>query len=213
MATLNITVSRNGIAKIVADTATISDINEAGELLRASSAATHLLHESVWEHFHGEPPAATEPRVWLPSYQDCLQDKPREHKILVGDGPRDPYDNPPQWFIDSLKKAFPDDYMWEDAVEDLPGGEGEAAVMVFQNKAPGKDHWLDHWGFVGVGYDEDGRGGEEILVSEPYGTNLESLTALVPFLEKVGWTFNIVGRSAHYPSATIRIEIRPKRAS
>jgi hypothetical protein len=202
MATLNITVSRDGIQKVVADTATIADINEAGELLRASSAATRLLHESVWEHFHGEPLAATEPRVWLPSYQDSLEDKPRELKILVGSGPRNPYQDPPQWFIDSLKKAFPDDYMWENAAEDLPGGEGEAAVMLFQNKAPRKDHWLDHWGFV-----------EDVLVSEPYGASLDTLTVLAPFLENVGWTFDIVGRSAHYPSATIRIEIRPKRAS
>jgi hypothetical protein len=33
---------------------------------------------------------------------------------------------------------------------------------------------------------------------------------LAPFFEKVGWTFNIVGKSAHYPSATLRIEIQPK---
>src|SRR6266566_44532 len=100
MATLNITVSRNGIDKVVADTQTIADINEAGELLRASSTATRLLHEAVFEYFQGEKPVAVEPKVWLPTYQDGFQDLPRELKILVGDGPRDPYQDPPQWFID-----------------------------------------------------------------------------------------------------------------
>lgn len=210
MATLNIKVSRNGIDKVTADTSTINDINEASELIRASSTATRLLHNSVIEHFSGEPPVTEEPVVWLPTFEDGLHDLPRKLKILVGNGPRDPYSDPPQWFINSLRKAFPDNFMWENSV-DLPGGEGEAAVMVFQGEVPRHENWLDHWGFCGVGCDEDGTGGEELLIAEPYGISLQQITDLVPFFEKMGWTFNIVGKSAHYPSATLRLEIKPKK--
>jgi hypothetical protein len=212
MARLNIRVSRNGIDKISADTCTISDINDASELIRATSVASRLLHDSVIEYFSGETPAVDEPEVLLPTFEDGLRDLPRKLKIFVGNGPRDPFDAPPQWFVDSVKKAFPDDSNWEASVEyPYPGGEGEAAVMVFQAEVPKAEHWLDHWGFCGVGCDEDGCGGDEILVSEPYAISLAQITELVPFFEKVGWTFNIVGKSAHYPSATIRIEIRPKK--
>lgn len=211
MATLNIKVSRNGIDKISADTNTISDINEASELIRATSVASRLLHDSVIEYFSGQPPVAEEPEVLLPTFEDGLRDLPRKLKIRVGNGPRDPFDAPPQWFIDSLKKAFPNDFMWENAAEDLPGGEAEAAVMVLKAEIPKPDGWLDHWGFCGVGCDDNGCGGEEVLISEPYGISLQQITDLVPFFEKVGWTFNIVGKSAHHPSATIRIEIGPEK--
>ena len=210
MATLNIKVSCNGIEKVSADTSTINDIKEASELIRASSLATRLLHDSVIEYFSGEPPVVEEPEVLLPTFEDGLQDLPRKLKILVGNGPRDPFVDPPQWFIDSLKRAFPNNFMWENST-DLPGGDGEAAVMVFQAEVPTHDHWLDHWGFVGIGCDEDGCSGEEVLISEPYGISLKQITELVSFFEKVGWTFNIVGKSAHYPSATLRIEIKPEK--
>lgn len=209
MATLSIKVSCNGIDKISADTRTISDINEASELIRATSVASRLLHDSVIEYFSGEPPVVEEPEVLLPTFEDGLRDLPRRLKIFVGNGPRDPFTDPPDWFIKSLKKAFPNNCMWENT-EDLPGGEGEAAVMVFRAEVPKPDGWLDHWGFCGVGYDDNGCDGKELLISEPYGISLLQITDLAPFFEKVGWTFNIVGKSAYHPSATIRIEIRPK---
>jgi hypothetical protein len=211
MATLNIKVSRNGIDKISADTCTISDINEASELIRATSVASRLLHDGVIEYFSGESPLVEEPEVLLPTFEGGLRDLPRKLKIFVGNGPRDPFTDPPDWFIDSLKKAFPNDFMWDNAAEDLPGGEGEAAVMVFKAQIPKPDGWLDHWGFCGVGHDDNGCAGKDLLISEPYGISLQQITDLALFFEKVGWTFNIVGKSAHHPSATIRIEIRPKK--
>src|SRR5258708_6388897 len=110
MATLNIKVSRNGIDKISADTCTISDINEASELIRATSVASRLLHDSVIEYFSGEPPVVEEPEVLLPTFEDGLRDLPRKLKIFVGNGPRNPFDAPPQWFVDSLRKAFPENF-------------------------------------------------------------------------------------------------------
>lgn len=58
MVTLNITVTRKGVEKVVSDAQTTADIDEVGELLRAASTAIRLLHESVWEHFQGGRPVA-----------------------------------------------------------------------------------------------------------------------------------------------------------
>jgi hypothetical protein len=199
---LNIKVSRAGVEKISADTETISDLREISELVRASDVATRLLNDSVAEYFAGEPPVVEEPTVLLPAFIDGERDLPRRVKILVGDGPADPSTDAPRWFVASLKKAFPEHTCWEGA-EELPGGDSEAAWMVFQSVAPhGPDHWLDHWGFCG-----------ETLISEPYGIHLEQIEILAPFFRKLGWTFNITGVSSHYPSSTIRMEIRPTKAS
>lgn len=196
MTALIIRVGREGVEKVSADTHTISDLNEASELVRASSTATRLLHESVQQFFSGEKQAALEdePEVLLPSYNDGDPDFPRKIKIRSADGPRDPFNEPPQWFVSDLKKAFPDAWIWESA-EDLPGGEGEAAVMFFANGGAPRG-WLDHWGWV-----------EETLVSEPYVINMAQIAELLPFFQKLGWTFRIAGVSAHYPSDTLRIEI------
>lgn len=207
-ASINIQVGRTGVQKVTAVTDTISDIKESAELLKVSGLFVRALHEGVWEYFDDEDrPPLEAPQVLLPSTVDGLDDVPRQVQIQVGNGPRDPFDDPPQWFIESLKKAFPTNFMWENAA-DLPGGEGEAAVMVFQSEvSPYKqmsDHWLDHWGFA-----ENARGVDQ-LISEPYGLSLEQVMKLAPFFEKVGWTFNILGKSAHCPSATLRIEIQPK---
>jgi hypothetical protein len=207
-ATLNIKVGRTGVEKVTAVTDSIADINESSELLRASSLYVRTMHEGIWEYFADEDrPPLSEPEVLIPTIEDGLDDVPRRIKVLVGNGPRDPFTDPPQWFIDSLKKAFPEDSNWEASV-DYPGGEGEAAVMIFQSEVSPcgrmNDHWLDHWGFA------ENTQGVDLLVSEPYGLSLEQVIKLAPFFEKVGWTFNIVGKSAHYPSATLRIEIQPK---
>lgn len=211
MATLNIQVSRTGIDKITADTASIADVKEAGELIQATSLASRLMHQSVREYFAEDGQLSVEsPRVWLPRSEDGLQDSPREVKILVADGPRDPFDDPPQWFIDSMKKAFPDHPFWTNA-EELPGGDSEASVMIFQDAISKREHWLDHWGFVGA-KGEDSCDSDEVLVTEPYGISLMQIAELIPLFSKCGWTFNIVGKSAHYPSATIRLEIKPKES-
>ncbi len=210
-ASLNIRVGRTGVEKVTAVTDSISDIQESSDLLKAASLYVRTLHEGLWQHFEDDDrPPLEAPQVLLPTIVDGFDDEPRLVQLQIGNGPRDPFTDPPQWFIDSLKKAFPDNFMWANAA-DLPGGEGETSVMVFQAEVPKDEHWLDHWGFCGVGCDEDGCGGKEVLISEPYGLSLEQVMELAPFFEKVGWTFNIVGKSAHYPSATIRIEIQPRQ--
>lgn len=200
MATLNIQVSRAGIDKITADTASVADVREAGELIQATGLATRLLHQSVIEHFAADCPPAKEPRVWLPSFEDGLQDRPRELKILVNNGGRDLFKDPPQWFVDSMKTTFPSHPFWQNA-ESV--GESETAVMVFRSVAP----WLDHAGFCGTNSDENS---QDILIAEPYSVSMTQIVELISFFEKLGWVFSITGRSAHYPSATIRLEIKPK---
>lgn len=150
-----------------------------------------MLHETTIEYFAGEPPIAEEPQVLLPTFRDGMQDSPRKLKIQVGNGPRDPFDDVPQWFINSIRTVFPKTFTGE--------GDDETAVTYFRGL---EGYWLDHWGWV-----------DEVLVSEPYRVTMKEFTELTDLCRDLNWTFRIVGKSAHYPSATFRIEIRPAKAA
>ena len=61
-----------------------------------------------------------------------------------------------------------------------------------------------NWGWV------ETKEGNDILVSEPYGGDMNDFQNLQTIYDKFGWRFRVVGVSGHFPSATIRIEIRPR---
>ena len=79
----------------------------------------------------------------------------------------------------------------------------ETAVSLFSSRVS-TNRLFDHWGWV------EHKDGEDILVSEPYGCTQENLKDLITICDQLRWTFSIVGVSGHFPSATIRIEIRPR---
>jgi len=169
----------------------------------------------------------------VPTLKDGMLDLPRQIQLQVGNGPRDANEDTPEWFVLGVKKMFPD-YDWkglnepvdqkllDDLRRQYPGGQNEfgedvpafaflsdghdltaeTAVMLFY-EAAGRNV-TDHSGFVSVG-------DQEVFVAEPYGLNLEEISKLAKLLKKADWTFRILGVSAHFPSATLRLEIRPRQ--
>jgi hypothetical protein len=105
------------------------------------------------------------------------------------------FEKVPRWFIAAMRKLQPDSFWWD---AELPGGGGEAAVMVFQELHFCDSSWFDHPGWVG-----------DALVSEPYRLTPQGVSALVNFCEQTGTMFTITGASHHFPTATLRIAIRP----
>ncbi len=198
-AILNIQVSRDGVDKIFADTESISDTREVSELIRATDIGSRLLHDSVVEFFAGEPPIAEEPEVFLPAFVDGLQDCPRKVKIRVANGPRDHFDCPPSWFVQAIKE---DNAEYFSTVE--PDLQGEMAVSLV-----GSNKWLDHWGWCEL-YDGNGDFVEDVLVTEPYALTSNDVEQIASLSARHSWTFRILGESSYYPSATLRVEIRPR---
>lgn len=200
-ATLNIKVSKTTGVEVFGDTEGISDLREVSDLVRAASLGVSIINQSLVELNEGTLPPMEEPKIFLPAFVDGLQDSPRELRICVNNGPRDSFCEPPTWFINAMKKSHPDFFM--DVESDL---EAETAVMMFQHS------WLDHWGWCGL-YDSRDEFIEDLLVSEPYRLSSEDIKDVSAVCEENGWEYKLVGRSAHYPSATLRIEIRPAKAA
>jgi hypothetical protein len=109
--------------------------------------------------------------------------------------PRGIFENVPQWFINAMRRLKPDAHAWDAG---LPGGDGEAAVMVFQQLNFWDSSWFDHVGWVG-----------DSLVAEPYRLTSEGISALTDFCQQSNTKFDITGASFHYPTRTLRIAIRP----
>jgi hypothetical protein len=169
----------------------------------------------------------------VPTLKDGMLDLPRQIQLQVANGPRDANEDTPEWFVRGVRAMFPD-YDWEglnepvdqklldDLRRQYPGGKNEfdEDVPVFTFVSDGHDltaetavqlfyeaagrNVTDHSGFVGVG-------DQEVFVAEPYGLSLEEISKLAKLVKKADWTFRILGVSAHYPSATLRLEIRPKQ--
>jgi hypothetical protein len=79
----------------------------------------------------------------------------------------------------------------------------EAAVTLFTSHVS-SNKLFDHWGWV------ETKEGNDVLVSEPYGGDMNDFQNLQALCDQFGWRFRVVGVSGHFPSATIRIEIRPR---
>jgi hypothetical protein len=108
--------------------------------------------------------------------------------------PRYIFEDVPSWFVEAMKKLSPDSHWWE---AELPGGDGESSIMVFQDLGFWDSTWFDHSGWV-----------KDSLVAEPYGLTAEGVAALEKFCTRTGTAYRISGSSYHYPTATLRIEIR-----
>jgi hypothetical protein len=217
MPRLDLQLDENGL-RIRGDGDGISGTTATAQFAAAMSLELNLLNESAQDYFQNflkgadapvEPleidpdtglPKLDLPTVFVPSLVDGMLDLPRRITIRTANGPRDPFDDPPEWFVVGTRKMFPkEDFDSKDDQEFF----GEKAVMAFQSAMNSFNDPLDHWGFV------EGKDGEDILVSEPYGVDFKGMTKLMDLLRIADWTFRIVGPSAHYPSATIRIEIKP----
>jgi hypothetical protein len=107
----------------------------------------------------------------------------------------------PQWFIDAMRVVNPSSSWWTHTAENW-SGDGEAAIMIFQEQFD-TSRWLDHEGWSKE--DED-----SVLVAEPYSIDGEELAKLMEFVKRCDLDLTIRGTSYHYPSSTLRIEVRPK---
>jgi hypothetical protein len=237
--TLNIELSRNGVDRVRSSADSVARGVELGELIQASSLYLQLLNDGVSQHFAGTATAqqetADEPEVLVPTIIDGEPELPRKIRIQTGVLPRDPFDAPPAWFIGGIRKMF-FDYRWDEVSKPLSRERllayhtpeyvekhkdvsteklnemhqapycdpvEETALSLFSSRVS-TNRLFDHWGWV------EHKDGEDILVSEPYGCTQENLKDLITICDQLRWTFSIVGVSGHFPSATIRIEIRPR---
>jgi len=132
-------------------------------------------------------------------------------ELRVADEGRSIFDEPPSWFIETMRSLSPDSHWWQvtkdlDGADSDWGGDGEAAVMVFQGEFrthDSFDRWFDHAGWV----EESGR---TIFVSEPYAIDSDATTGLLSFVNKCNLEMKISGLCHHYPSWTFRISLWPK---
>lgn len=233
MATLQIELSKQGVNNVRGGSDTVSGSEELGELIKASALPLRLLNDAVVDHFNGKAPSqdttADESEVWAPTNIDGELDLPRRIKVQVGVLPRDSFDDVPTWFVDGVKKLFPE-YGWDGVSKSLSREQllayqtpeyikkhentsveqlnelhrapycdevEEAAVSLFCSHVS-SNRLIDNWGWV-----------DESLVAEPYGGTMENMKDLIAICERLRWTFSVLGVSGHFPSATIRIEIRP----
>lgn len=232
MATLNIQVSKSGVDRVSAGSSTVAGSVELGQLIEATALPLRLLDTAVVEYFDGKSTdreAEVEPEVLIQTDRDGEHDLPRKIKVQVGVLPRDPFDAPPAWFDEDVRRLFPN-VDWANAEAPISKDEllswhskeyiakhkhlsevqlneladppyctrtAEKAVSLFDSQM---SDVLDRWGWV-----------DDILVAEPYGINLDGIKKLTSLCEQASWTFSIAGKSGHYPSATLRIEIKPNR--
>ena len=198
----------------------MSDGVDLADLIKASALPLRLLDSAVREYFDGNAATGSdlmdEPEVLIPTDRDGDLDVPRRIKIQVGVLPRDPFDAPPNWFLEGCKKLFPkEDWTKTQSPREviaerdgqkifsIPEGE-EYCSLVEQQAVSMFDSYLssvlDNWGWV-----------DEVLVIEPHRISMERVKKLTSVCEQLGWTFKVLGKSGHYPSETLRIEIHPKK--
>jgi hypothetical protein len=206
---------------------------------RTPYPALRLLNDAVVQYFNGatapDAETADEPSVSVPTNRDGELDLPRRLKIQTGVLPRDTFDGPPGWFVDSIQQEF-DDGTWGDLDKPLSREQllanhtpefvakhaktsteelnetarapfctqlEEEAVRTFTNSVS-RNRLFDHWGWV------ETKEGNDVLVSEPYGGDMNDFQNLKAICDQFGWRFKVVGVSGHFPSATFRIEISPE---
>lgn len=205
---ITIEVDKKGIRRVLAVEGSFADVQENSDLLSATALSRQWLHNSVigfFSGFHEDPPELDDPEVWVSTNRDGELDLPRKITIMTNVLPRDPFECVPTWFFEGCKKLFPnEDWAKEDQ---MPGAlKEEGALLLFQSHVNGLGHEniLDHWGFCGQADEND------ILVSEPYASDLEGLTKFGALCDQLGWQCKIKGITGHYPGSTIRLEIQPK---
>jgi hypothetical protein len=239
MASLNIELSKAGVDRVRGGSDTVSGSEELGELIRASALPLRLLNDAVVQYFNGvgapDAETADEPSVSVPTNIDGELDLPRRIAVQTGVLPRDAFDGPPGWFVGAIQQEF-DDGTWDDldkplfreqllanhtpefvakhaktSTEELNEMSRapfctqleEEAVRTFANFVS-TNRLFDHWGWV------ETKEGNDILVSEPYGGDMNDFQNLKALCDQFGWRFRVIGVSGHFPSATFRIEISPE---
>lgn len=217
---LIVRITKDGI-KVQAAVRTIADTHGASELFEAAGMGLQLTSTMVREYFQGDQ-TKFKSMALIPRSIDGEFDHTEEIEIGVAEIPRPLDDFMPAWFVEGVKRVFPDEG-WETmsgqpekkvcgtsegkplVTADIPCTEKEErAMLVFVEESAKHGHFLDHSGWLTK---SDGR---EYLISEPYGINSDDLTKMIAFLDQFGWSFSIKGLSGHYPSRTICIEIFPK---
>lgn len=112
---------------------------------------------------------------------------------------RDNGENMPDWFKAAMMAADPGNPEWDD----FERKDYNIAWDIFTDEKYGRvRRWMDHYGWSGEGEDS-------YFVSEPYGLDMEGMQDLIQVCQKFNFDVQISGHSTHYPSATLRITIRP----
>lgn len=125
-----------------------------------------------------------------------VDEESNEFTLKVGSPVRSLWEAVPDWFKGAAQRVNPDPDKWSGLQDD-----GEVATdIVFASRGRG---WFDH-----AGWSEEGE--KSKLVVEPYALELDDVEDLIAFCEEHDFEFEILGKSRHYPSSTVRISIFPQ---
>ena len=219
--------------RIRAAEGSVAGTQEVARLLGLAALPMQLLQQALNEGVAAGEEGAAKVSVQVPTNVDGMLDLPRPIEVQTAVLPRDLFDGPPEWFTKAIQRVF-DDGTWKDLDNPLSRESllafhspdfidkhkdtsteesfemsrapyctqlEEEAIRTFMNLVS-TNRLFDHQGWVEVN-------GQDVLVSEPYGGSMDDFQNLRDTCDNFGWDFKVLGVSGHFPSATIRIEIRP----
>lgn len=206
---------------------------EVARLLGLAALPMQLLQQALNEGAAAGEEGEATVCVQVPTNVDGMLDLPRPIEIQTAILPRDLFDGPPDWFTKAIQCVF-DDGTWKDldnpsSCESLLPFHSPEFIDKHKNKSTEEllemarapyctqleeeairtflnlvstNRLFDHQGWVEVN-------GQDVLVSEPYGGSMDDFQNLKDTCESFGWEYKVLGVSGYFPSASIRIEIKP----
>jgi hypothetical protein len=215
--------------RIRAAEGSVAGTQEVARLLGLAALPMQLLQQALNEGTATADEGEAKVCVQVPTNIDGMLDLPRPIEIQTAILPRDLFDEPARWFTEAIQRVF-DDGSWA-SLDNVPSREellahhspefvekqkDTSTEQLFElSRAPYCLQWeekaittflglvstnrlFDHMGFV-----------ENTFVSEPYGGSMDDFQNLRDTCDSFGWEYKVLGVSGYFPSASIRIEIKP----
>src|ERR1051326_2618999 len=231
--------SKTGVRKSTSRVHSVSEADDAGKLSAALAFPLSLLNDAALESA-GLPATNTAFRqsIWIPRTVDTElgADNFEQLELGLAEAPRSLHDDPADWLVEAVKKAYPPDPAWSSvgdsyvyvkpakAAEISPLGveypaeaeksfqvpadsESDVALHILVNTHGANGRPEDRF-LDGhcLGWIENDRKGT-VLITDLYEADETLLAAVQNFVFEAGLRFSINGKSSHYPSKTFRLSI------
>jgi len=231
--------SKSGVRKTTSRVTSVSEANEAGKLSAAIAFSLSLVNDAALESA-GLPITNREfgQSIWVPRVidEELGADNFEQLELGLAEAPRSLHDDPADWLVGAIKKAYPTDPAWSSVGESYiyvkPAKSAETSPLgveypaepekSFQVPADSESDVALHilvntHGICGrpedrfldgqcLGWIENNRKGT-VLTTDLYEADETLLAAVQNFVFEAGLRFSINGKSSHYPSKTFRLSI------